>query len=1003
MPRSRPALAALTVLLLTLMSWATALDAPMLPRVTGLPGEYVTLPFNLIGVGEYEYRVDVPAPWQPLSSVGRVKIDGSGFMSVTMRVPTSTPAGSQVEVSVSFTPANGGGVELVAKGIVTVASQVALQLLAPDGLTGTLGQPLEVQLLLVNNGNMPDEVSFSADAGMFDLRLEFVRVLMAPGERREVTAVIVPRGQVSSGYRHVLRVEVTSSNDPSVRARAFVTSIFVDPSTGVARDAGGDPRLNLSIRTGVAGGLRIDEAGTVPSLRWDVTPSLSGELSDFVDVTAGVGGYSGNLMDPFSEVPSRFDVGLSAEDWSASASIGPGNYALSGSFALGDWRVGGGARYQDQLGSPHFGVNAFAISQLEDLDLQAIAQTDVRADGRTDAFAVQYRRPLTEGLVLAAGTQLVGATGTSGYTVSLGVNESLSWQSQDFYVTQTYSGVPFAQLHNIGVSAGTRSNGLFSVRASTNLQLRLGDDRWRNSVTLASRPFPGFSVAVTLGLDTSARATTWNLGPTVSYRQRFGPVTGSATVSYHHTGVLSGDASITDRYGVRLGLSGGPVTISGGGSYFTSTTTDTRELSERYTADVGVGLNLGLNATVATSFEYESNPTQSERSLNFSVSWTHDWHRFLRTRLSYDREHDFTLTSSRRNERAALIANFDNLILQGLTLGAGYAVSSDTGLITGLSPLQHDFSVRVGYTFNISFDTPDRVVDVFGGRRGGEVRGVVFIDRDLDGVRGPNEEIVSGLEVLLGDSSAVTDADGAYRLRVPAGNHPWAFGEGLPGQFAAYIEPAFTVEDDTVAEFDIPFVPIVTLSVRLFDDFDHDGVQSATENGISYGGVLIEGPMRRAVRLDGQGQASVTGLLPGTYRVRPDPDRLPARYNATTAPVVLQLQEGQRGASTSVGAAAPIREVVTTFTASDLAIIAMADRSSASIGDEVTITALVTGSPERVVVRIGAEEVEMTDTGGRWVGRVVIAEGTALGKLTLAVAAFRGDASVNGTVDLFVR
>ncbi len=1003
MKPSRPARVALTVLLLTVSAWAAALDAPTQPRVTGLPGEYVTLPFSLVGEGEYQYVVDVPAPWQPLVSSGRVDVDGSGFVSVTMRVPMGAPAGSQVEVAVSFTPSGGGGVELVARGYVIVASQVALQLLAPDGLTGTIGQPLELQLLLVNNGNMPDEVSLSGDAGMFDLRLELVRVLLAPGERREVTAVIVPRGQVSSGYRHILRLEAVSTNDPSVTARAFVSSIFIDPSAGAARDAGADPRLTLSVRTGVVGGLRIDEVGAVPSLRWDVTPGLSGELSDYVDVTAGVGGYSGNLMDPFAEVPSRFDIGLSAEAWSASASLGPGSYALAGSVALGDWRVGGGARYQDQNGASHFGVNAFAISQLEELDLQAIAQTDVRPDGRSDAFAVQYRRPLAEGLVLSAGTQLVGAAGPGGYTVSLGLNESLAWQNQAFYVTQTYSGVPFAQLHNIGVSAGTRSSGLFSVRASTSLQLRPGDDRWRNSVTLASRPLPGFSVALTLGLDTSSRATTWNLGPTLSYRQRFGPVTGSATVSYHHTGVLSGDASATDRYGVRLGLSGGPVTISGGGSYFTSTATGPRELTELYTADIGVGLNLGLNANVAASFAYEESPAEGSRSLDFSVAWTHDWHRFLRTQLSYDREHDLMLASARRSERAALIANLDNLMLEGLTLGVGYAVSSNTGLITGLSPLRHDLSVRVGYTFNLSFDTPERVVDVFGGRRGGEVRGVVFIDRDLDGVRGPNDEVVAGLEVALGDESTTTDTDGAYRLRVPAGNHPWSFGEGLPGQFAAYIEAAFSVEDDSIAELDIPFVPIVTLNVRLFDDLDHDGAQGTAESGISYGGVLIDGPVRRTVRLDGQGQASVTGLLPGTYSIRADPDRLPARYSATTAPVVLELREGQRGASVALGAAAPIREVVTTFTAADLAIIAMADRSSVFVGDEVTITALVTGSPERVVVRIGSAEVELVDAGGRWVGRVVVAEGTPPGKLTLTVVATRGDASAGGSVDLFVR
>src|SRR5690606_29593323 len=144
-------------------------------------------------------------------------------------------------------------------------------------------------------------------------------------------------------------------------------------------------------------------------------------------------------------------------------------------------------------------------------------------------------------------------------------------------------------------------------------------------------------------------------------------------------------------------------------------------------------------------------------------------------------------------------------------------------------PLTHDLSVRVGYTLSLPFDTPDALVQLFGGRRGGEVAGVAYLDRDRDGVRSSDEEVLAGLTVWLGGESTVTGPDGGYRLRAPEGTHGWSFGAGLPAFVDSTVEPTVNVDENSVQTIDLSFVPVVSVSVTLFDDVDNDGVRGSEE------------------------------------------------------------------------------------------------------------------------------------------------------------------------------
>jgi hypothetical protein len=991
--------------LLALTAWASALTVVGEPTATGASGDYVTLGFHLSGQGTYHYEVSVPEPWQPLSKTGRVRVEGAGFVSVTMRVPRMAPADVRTAVTLTLTNAEDAADGAVGRGYVTVLATAGVELLAPRELDGVISEPLELFLLVGNRGNKPDVFSLTGSAGMWDVRFEVAEVPLNPGEEREVRVVLELRGTVTPGYRNVLIVTATSRNDPTVSARTFTESRFYEHEGGATERARTAPRLTVAVGTGVSGGLTIDEAGASASVGYFVNPRLSGELSDYVRATAGVGSFSGTVEDPFAEVPSRLDVGLSAETWDASASIGNGSYSLGGGGVVNDWRLGGSGSYAPVADGMTLGVNAFAISQVPGLDLQFSGATALTPTGRRDGLGAGYRTPLGDNLLLSVGSNVTGLQTDEGYAVVAGINESLSYQAQSFDVTQTYSGVPWAGLHNIGLNGGLRSAGPFGVRASTSLQLSAGSPDWRNVLTLSARPVAGLSLAVAGTWQTSPTSSTWSVSPRLSYSFRLDALRGNFGVRYAYTGVLRGDQATGTLYGANASVAMGPVSVGADAVYLSGGVTPAHGAGATFRGRATAEYRPGFTTRVLARYEYVSDTQKGEGSTKFGVSWSEEWARDFGTRLSYDRSHteDYASGKNTQKERLALSAQFRNLGLDGLNLSAGYALSSQTGLLTGLAPLKHDISLRVSYTLRFSFDTPPGIVETFGGRKGGAVSGVAFLDRDLDGRRGDNEEVLAGVAVSLGGEVSITGTDGSYHLRAPSGSHTWVFGAGLPASVRSNAASVVTVEENSVQVIDLPFVPVVSLSVTLFDDLDNDGARGPDETGISFGGVIVDGPMRKEVLLDARGNAVVTDLIPGRYTVTPDPGRLPPRYRITTEPVVVVVREGERPAPVAVGAAAPPRQVVTTFEASALAVIARADKTTVAAGESLELKALVTGQADRVFARIGGVEFPLTSQGARWSGTVTVPAGTPAGPLTMEVVAEGSGESTAIGIEITVR
>jgi hypothetical protein len=999
--------------------WAAALTPSNEPAVIGVPGSYVTLPFRLRGEGEYLYEVHVDEPWSPLADRGTVRVDGSGYVSVSFRVPWLA-AGTTADVEVVFTNRDDPSDVARAHGTVEVAAQAGIEVLGAGAFEAELGRPFAVSLVVSNRGNLADRVTLQAQHPMWDVRLSDLELALAPGESHQVDIVLSPEGEVSTGYRVLLEVEAFSQNDPELRSVAFVEIVFVHAALlGRETEASAPPRLTLSVRSGVSGGVSIEGEALEPSLGFDATPRIAGELSDYVDMQAGFGALAGTLEDPFHEVPSKLDVALIGETWDASASIAEGRYAVTAGSLIGNWRVSGGVNATPTNTGRAFGVSFLAASQLPELDLQISARTRLIEGARHDGVGAWYRTALGEGVVLGVGTDLVGTAADGVYRVDVGLHESLTWQTQTFDVTQSYSGVPLAGLHSVGLSGGLRSTSPFGVRASTSLQLTPATTAWRNSVTVDTSFGPGARASVTGLYRTTATEggegdALFGLLPEVSFRFGTPAVRFGVSLGYLYTGVLRGEIEPSSAVYAGANVSAAGLRVSASAAYERAhlgpdagAVDSTDDPIETWALDLDARYDLARSASLrfAVAYDWErprdpaGTPAQASQ---WEVAWLQYWREDVVSRLAYERDVRIGAGATQRDERVSLAVEVSDLAVTGLSLTGGYSVSSQTGLLTGLSPLRHAVLVRLGYTFSFPFDTPDPVVGLFGGRRGGAVSGTAFVDRDLDGVHDPDEPLVAGLEVRLGGEAAVTDEDGRYEIRVPSGTHRWYFVGGTPTATDAAMAPLLEVTEDSRQQVDLPFVPVSSLDVTLFDDVDGDGLRAADEAGIAFGGVVVDGPVRRAIRVDGRGNATVTGLVPGTYTVAPDPSALPARYRVTTEPVLVVVREGERPAPVTIGAGAPPPERVTTFTGNTLVMLARVDPSAAPTGADVTVQALVTGSATDVVVEVlandraaaAAEEdagvvvtVPLVNVGSRWAAVVRLPSTLEIGPATLRVRA----------------
>jgi hypothetical protein len=891
------------------------------PGQAGAPGEYLTLSLRVEGQGTARFRLEAPEGWQALSSERVVVLEGrEEALSFTLRVPP-LPAGTQGLARVVAYLED----KEVARAEVPlqVLPRTEIALSAPATLQAEVGGPFEFPVYVQNRSNRPEEVLLEAEAAMAQVFLNPPSLRLAPGETGVVRVLVSPTGQISPGYRFYLKLKATPAGQAGARKEAGVIVLFQDP----LRIQGKDPELTLNLGLALSLGASWERGQLQAQVGYQVAPSLSGALSDYVSASASPGPLSGDLQDPLRP-PQSLTLSLKGEGWEARAQGGGGSLSLAGSFRLEPVRLSLEGTYRPQ----GLGLRASGVSLDKSLDLQGSVSTAATPQGRQDALSLRYRLPLGSGLNLGLGGDLSGQA-AEGYSLSLGLSQSLSWQTQELELVQSYSGVPFLGLHTLGLAGGTRALYPLGLRASTSLQLGAPAGLWQNQATLYLQPAAGAFLSLTGSYRQQGENRGFGLTPGLSLAfGQPGVYTGSLGLSYGLNRALSGEAPENQTYQASLALGTRDLSLSGSLRYVNQ---------ENPLLEASATLRLPLPAGSLEGQYTLKRGTGKDFTL-YGAAWNQLWSGSLQSRLLYEYR-----LEAEASQRLGFSIYQRNFLEPGLALGASYTLTLQGG------EARHSFGLSLFYAQALTFATPKEVVDLFGGRKGGEVVGLAFRDENLNGRPDPGEAPLPGLQVCLGSVCEATDAQGRYRLLAPAGQGRLRF-PNLPATLALVGEEGLEVKLNARLEKPLPFAPATQMTVVVVDQ--------GTEGGLAYAGVCAKGLVVRCARADGNGRAILVGLFPGTYQVYPDPRYLPEGYReAGSLEVPVALEGGPKEVRVEV--APPKREVEVTYTADRLSLVATLDPSTPLAGAEVEVKALVQGEAREVWLELPTGRVDLLPGG----------------------------------------
>lgn len=900
----------LPLLFLLGAAWAQVRFLPS-PGLAGAPGEYLTLSLQVEGRGTARFRLKPPEGWQALSLERTAVLEGGvETLSFTLRVPP-LPAGTRGLAKVVAYQEEKEVAHSEVELLVLPRTEIALS--APATLEAELGGPFEFPVYVTNRSNRKEEIFLEAEAAMAQVFLNPKGLNLAPGETGVVRVQVNPEGQISAGYRFYLKLRATPKGMAEARREAGVIVLFKDPLGG--RGQGKDPELTLGLGLALSLGALWERGQVQGQVGYQVSASLTGALSDYVSASLAPSPLSGDLQDPL-RLPQSFTLSLKGEGFEARAQAGGGGFGLAGSLRLPSARLSLEGNYRPQA----LALRTSGVSLDKTLDLQGSLSTQTTPTGRQDALSLRYRLPLESGLSLGLGTDLSGQAGEA-YRLSFGLSQTLTWQTQDLELVQSYSGVPLSGLHALGLAGGTRSLYPLGLRGSTSWQVGGASGLWQSQLTLYYQPLTGAFLSLTGSYRQQGENRGYGLAPSLSVSfGEPGVYAGSLGLGYGLNRALSGDAPEGQSYQGSLSLGTPDLSLSA----------FLRYLDQALPLLEGtLLLRLALPGGSLEGQYLVKRGTDKDLTL-YGAAWNQLWPGVWQSRLFYEYRQE-----AEASQRFGLALYGRNFLEPGLALGATYTLILQGGEV------RHSVGATLAYAQALTLATPKEVVDLFGGRKGGEVAGTAFRDENLNGRLDPGEAPLAGLKVCLGNACETTDAEGRYRLLAPIGQGRLLF-PNLPANLALVGEEALEVRLNSRLDKPLPFAPATQLRVEVLDE------EGGT--GLAYAGVCARGPVTRCTRADVNGQAVLGGLFAGLYRVYPDARHLPEGYREVEAKEV-RVGEGPPP-PVQVRVAPPKREVEVTYTAERLSLVATADPSVPLAGAEVEVKALVQGEAQKVWVEL---------------------------------------------------
>lgn len=324
------------------------------------------------------------------------------------------------------------------------------------------------------------------------------------------------------------------------------------------------------------------------------------------------------------------------------------------------------------------------------------------------------------------------------------------------------------------------------------------------------------------------------------------------------------------------------------------------------------------------------------------------------------------------------------------------------GLVLGLEGAYAEGVLRLsalgGLETKGGLDTPEALVQAFGGRATGYVEGVVFHDRNRDGVRGMEEPLLPGAKVRVGGLEAVADAEGRYRLELYPGVYRLEVG-GLEASLALRRRAEVRVERGKTLPLDLPVETVVGLMGQVYLDANRNGQKDEGEPPLPYARVRLQGAESRTALADGRGVFVLGGLLPGSYTLSLDPASLD-KLQEPGEPLSLDLQPGPLP-QTLLAARPVVREIVRTLTEESLAVVLLPLPTVLPPGAELPLRVQVQGGPSRVWAELGGRSYTLSPLEEGLYGAYLPVEGQ--GSLELKVVAERGAERAEAGAYLTVR
>jgi len=271
------------------------------------------------------------------------------------------------------------------------------------------------------------------------------------------------------------------------------------------------------------------------------------------------------------------------------------------------------------------------------------------------------------------------------------------------------------------------------------------------------------------------------------------------------------------------------------------------------------------------------------------------------------------------------------------------------------------------------FETPEAIVQTFGGRKTGLVNGLVYLDQNKNGKYEQGEPRIAGAYISCADSRVVSDSAGRYSLERQPGKCQLSV-QDPKGRYGLTDEIKLSFTANGSQRLDLGLLPVTGLTGVVWLDSNQNGARDKGENHLAGVEVQILGPngFTNIVRSDARGRFTISYLSPGTYQVKLLPNNLP-RLAQPGPPVEIELQPGPLP---FIGLAAIPRELrrIQTYSLDDASINVELSRQSAPPGSELPLRVTVSGmKPSSVYVATKGGRQDLLPAGeGIYTGYLII-------------------------------